>query len=107
MDNRRDPQHPRHRELMLSCCTYDRHDPQFFAVGDKLTLTGLQNLRVEVSQVYLGDRGEWQVVVKNAITGHDVGREEQHALIRCSTNIVRPRFLQTEAPAVPSRIPTT
>jgi hypothetical protein len=88
-DDRRNPQHPRHRELMLPCCSHDRHDPQFFGIGDMLTLTGLRNLRVVVTQVYLGDDGGWQVVVSNPETGHDVGREEQHALLACSKDLVR------------------
>ena len=60
-------------------------------LGDRRLLARLDNLEVEISQIYLGGMDNtWQVVVKNPATGHDVLRAEETELLRYSTPTAPP-----------------
>jgi hypothetical protein len=72
---------------MLGCCARGVHEAPRYAIGDRLTLTRLRHLPVTVTQVYLDDRGHWQIVVSNA-QGVDVLRAEHAELHLHSAPIV-------------------
>ena len=50
--------------------------PMGYAVGDKLMITA-RKLPVIITQCYLGSFGEWQIVLTNPISGHDVCRASE------------------------------